>query len=69
MTCGKAHAGTVGACPYCERDELKRRVDEAVERLDDLLGDMSHDPLVNDEDFDNLNRVRDLLATGECKPE
>lgn len=67
-TCTKAHSGTVGECPFCERDALKKRIDECVEMLDNLLGEMSGHSLIDDEDFTEINRVRDLLATGECKP-
>ena len=49
--------------------DLQQRIDAAVDRLEDLLAELSIGDALTDEQYEDLGRVRDLLATGECKPD
>lgn len=51
-----------------ERDELERRIIDVIPRIEDLLMELSRSS-IPDEIFSDLSRVRDMLATGGCKPD
>lgn len=49
--------------------DLPKRIEAALYRLEDLLMELSVDLELNEAQYEELVRVRDLLATGECKPD
>lgn len=49
--------------------DLQKRIDAAIDRLDAVLMELAPDMQITEAVFDDIVRARDLLASGECKPD